>query len=111
VSFRAFADNVVLALEPLETETKSGLALVPDSKGKAYQHRTARVLYSGPGMRFERTGVLRPSEVKAGDRVIVDALCGDPTSLHRTQEFKELFGDRGEFRIVREDEIHAVVEE
>jgi len=110
MSFRAFADNVLLQLEPLETETKSGLALVQDGKARSFGHRTAKVLYSGPGYRFERTGVLCPNETKQGDRVVVDALCGDPTALHRTQQFKEMFGDRGEFRVVRESEILAVLE-
>jgi hypothetical protein len=57
-----------------------------------------------------------PNTVKVGDRVIVDALAGQNYALdlsvprhNKTQEFQELFGDRGEFRIVREEEILGVL--
>ena len=121
--FRAYADNVVLAFEPRDTETKSGIALVHSGKNGAREHRTARVVASGPGYwhRFgtsqRSTRVFIPNEVKQGDRVIVDALAGQDYRMdlsiprhNKDQQFQELFGERGEFRIVREEEILGVLE-
>jgi co-chaperonin GroES (HSP10) len=131
MNFRAYADNVVIELEPAETETASGLALVESTKGAARGHRFARVIKSGPGhwaylgqsrdAQGRWTGDYRqvfvPNEVKEGDRVIVDALAGQNYDMdltvprhNKSQEFQELFGDRGQFRIIREQEILAVFE-
>ena len=129
MTFRPYGDNVVIVLEPLETETASGIALVQGG-ARARDHRTARVIASGPGY-TARIGkqehgtnawswrdIFIPNEVKPGDRVIVDALAGQDYAMDLTvprhnkpQEFGELFGDRGQFRIVREGEILGVVEE
>jgi co-chaperonin GroES (HSP10) len=129
MTFRAYADNVVLAFEPRETETASGLSIVHSGKSGAREHRTAKVVASGPGYwqtmgkvdklgRYEKgfRRVFVPNTVKVGDRVIVDALAGQDYALdlnvprhNKAQEFQELFGDRGEFRIVREEEILAVL--
>lgn len=113
---RAYADNVVIRLEPLPTETASGLAIVRTKTG-AREHRRATVLASGPGFR-DRHGFLVPNEVKPGDVVLVDALAGQDYSLdlsvprhNKSSEFQDLLGERGEFRIVREQEILAVVEQ
>lgn len=110
---RAYADNVILRLDPPVTETKSGLYM-PDTKN---QHRFATVIDSGPGYHTAH-GAFVPNDVRPGDRVIVDRLAGQNYSLdfsiprhNKSTEFGELFGDSGEFRIVREQEIHCVVEE
>ena len=114
---RAYADNVVIRLEPRPTETASGIALVHGARTGARDHRRATVLASGPGFR-DRRGFLVPNEVKPGDVVLVDALAGQDYSLdlsvprhNKSSEFQELLGERGEFRIVREQEILAVLEE
>jgi hypothetical protein len=59
-----------------------------------------------------------PNTVQPGDRVIVDARAGQNYDMDLTTprhnkptEFQELVGERGEFRIVREEEILAVIEE
>jgi co-chaperonin GroES (HSP10) len=121
--FRAYADNVVLAFEPRETQTASGLSVVHSGKNGAREHRTARVVASGPGYwhRFgtsqRSTRVFVENTVKVGDRVIVDALAGQDYRMdlsiprhNKDQQFQELFGERGEFRIVREEEILGVLE-
>ena len=115
MTFRAYADNVVIELEPAQTETASGIALVPGG-ARARDHRTARVIASGPGYRLG-SGAFVPNEVRVGDRVLVDALCGQNYDMdltvprhNKSSEFQELFGDRGHFRIVREQEILAVFE-
>lgn len=113
---KAYADNVIIVLEPLPTETASGIAMVRMNKNTK-ESRTARVVASGPGYTNAR-GVFVPNEVKPGDRVIVDALAGQHYQLdltvprhNKSSEFQELFGERGEFRIVREQEILGIVED
>ena len=128
---RPLQDNVVIALEPRPTETASGIALVPQlAKVKAREHRFARVISSGPGyyrpqkaligarVYTEASSVLVPNETKPGDRVIVDSQAGQNYDFDLTvprtnisSEFQELVGERGEFRIVREQEILGIVYE
>lgn len=128
---RPYADNVIIVLEPLETQTASGLTLVNlrDPKSRARGSRTARVIASGPGYWYSRrkrlgdgvysepTEVFVPNETREGDRVIVDADPGQDYRLDITiprtnvsASFVELLGDKGEFRIVREQEVYAVIE-
>lgn len=121
MTFRCYADNVLLELEPLETETKSGLSIVQHSRSKR-GIRTGIVRDSGPGYWGRPThaapgGVWHPNEVKPGDRVIVDALAGQDYTLdlnaprqNKGAEWQALHGERGDFRMVRHDEIAAVVE-
>jgi hypothetical protein len=153
MTFRAYADNVVLALETPNPQAGSAVVII-DSKPK---HRWATVVASGPGYYSDvyvsdltpirqlaerwaedaalpgdllaqleeaiaaahcRTGsVFVANEVQPGDRVIVDALAGQNYALdlsvprhNKSTQFQELFGERGEFRIVREQEILAVFE-
>lgn len=113
MTMRMYADNVCLVLEPMPTETPSGLAIIQSQASKG--HRTARVLASGPGY-LTRMGALVPNETKPGDRVVIDALAGQNYALdlniprhNKGAEFEELAGDRGEFRIVREEEILAIL--
>lgn len=115
---RCYADNVVLVMEPLPTETASGLAIVHNRSPGARESRTARVLASGPGYHRKCCGGFVPNEVREGDRVIVDALAGQNFAFdlnaprqNKSAEFQELVGDRGEFRIVREEEILGIIEE
>lgn len=112
MSFRAYDDNVVIALEPIEQQTASGLTLI-DSKQK---HRTAIVKAVGPGY-INRGGFRVPMSVKVGDRVLVEPYAGQDYSAdisiprhNKDTRFQELFGERGEFRIVREEEILGVLE-
>jgi co-chaperonin GroES (HSP10) len=124
VSIRAYADNVVLRLEPQQAETKSGLAIVHASGPKARGYRTAVVVAVGPGHHegckhcgCERR-VFVPTAVKVGERVIVDSLAGQNydmdltvTRANKAPEFDSFADERGHFRIVREAEILAVVDD
>ena len=126
MSFRPYADNVLIVLEPEQTEY-NGLFCAPSNKRKGYAHRFAKVLAVGPGHYRNKPigmggraaiGAFIPTEVKEGERVIVDKVAGQDFNLditiprhNKTREFQELFGNKGEFRIIREDEILAVVEE
>jgi hypothetical protein len=153
MTFRPYADNVILALETPNPQAGSAVVII-DSKPK---HRWATVVASGPGYysdiytsdltplrqlaeKWENDGALGgellaelnealaaarvhagrvfvANEVQPGDRVIVDALAGQNYALdlsvprhNKSTQFQELFGERGEFRIVREQEILAVFE-
>lgn len=115
---KAYADNVILALEPLPKETASGLAIVHNRAPGAREHRTARVIASGPGFKRSCCGAFVPNEAKPGDRVIVDAIAGQNYAFdltvprqNKSAEFQEIVGERGEFRIVRHEEILGIIEE
>lgn len=129
---RLLSDNVLICLEPLETATPSGLTLVnlKDPRHGARASRTARVIATGPGYWYSRrqrlsggqfsapTEVFVSNETKPGDRVIVDANPGQDYRLdlnvprtNGTTEFEEMLGEKSEFRVVREQEIYAVLEE
>lgn len=115
---QAYADNVVIVLEPQQTETASGIVMVHTRGPGARESRTARVIASGPGYHRRCCGGFVPNEIKEGDRVIVDAMAGQNFAFdlnaprqNKSAEFQELVGERGEFRIVREEEILAIIEE
>lgn len=117
---RPYADNVLLKVEPLATTTESGLALVHTRAPGAREHRFARVLATGPGYKRPCCGAFIPNTVKPGDRVVVDALCGDKMKWdfdvsaprqNGAPEMDHLLGERGAWRLVREEEILAIVEE
>jgi len=113
MTLRAYADNVVIRLEPLATMTASGLHLPGTQKTKQTGSREATVMAVGPG-HVRPNGVLVPTQVQVGERVIVDALAGQnydmDLSVPRHNKPVEWADSQGEFRIVREDEILCVVE-
>lgn len=122
-------DNVLIELEALPDQTAGGL-FVPDmgkkdSRRKNTAVRWARVLAVGPGHRpgCKACGGQRdsfiPTEVRAGDRVLVDAVAGQDYSADLTAPrhhkkaltFDGVAGYRGELRMVREDECIAIDED
>lgn len=122
---RAYADNVIIVLEPLPTQSAGGLHLPQQASRGARGSRTARVIASGPGHHRQRKGgansttdgAFVPNETKPGDRVLVDAAAGQDYAMditvprhNKSHGFEELFGDRGEFRIIREAEVLGILE-
>jgi co-chaperonin GroES (HSP10) len=111
---RAYADNVVVVLEPLPDQTASGLHLPQNRQERRTGARRARVVAAGPG-HTKPSGVFIPTQVKEGEIVLVDALAGQDYTMDLTvpRHNKAVeWGDaRGQFRIVREDEILGVVEQ
>ena len=118
---RPLQDNVVIKLLPLESQTASGIAMVHMSKG-ARDHRRALVIASGPGYHgppnyLHPEGLFHPNELRPGDTILVDAHAGQDYSLdinaprhNKSIEFLDLVGERGEFRIIREQEALCIVE-
>lgn len=115
---RAYMDNVIVKILPPAETTKSGLIHIPATAGGPNGKQTvfAEVVASGPGwlMRNGR-GPLVPNESRPGDVVVIDALAGQDFSMDlnvpRHNKDAGWASDQGQFRIVREDEIHGVVEE
>lgn len=125
---RMTQDNVLIVFKPLP-KMANGLHL-PDRKVSNREAREATVVAVGPGAwrRINKRAAegmpttdelykFVPTEVKAGDTVFVDAVAGQDYRLdldvprhNKGAQFEELCGEGGEFRIVREDEIHFVVE-
>lgn len=112
---RAYMDNVILKLDPLEKQTDSGIVIQDQTSLSG--HRMATVVASGPGYHTPKD-VFIPNESRPGDRVLIHKLAGQNYELdftvprhNKSQEFQELLGESGEFRIVREQEILAFVDE
>lgn len=113
---RPIQDNVVIRLLPRPEKTASGIHTPHLNNPRVHEHREAVVIASGPGY-TSRTGKLIPNTVKEGDHVLVEAKAGDVyhgalsvPRFNRASEFEEVDGMRGELRIIREQEIIALVE-
>ncbi len=107
-------DNVLLVLEPdVPQVTASGVVTVQlQASSKAYANRTGRVLAVGPGHEDKR-GRFQPTSVQPGERVVIHCTAGDRYEYTKRQDFAEMYGltgDNLEFRMVREEEILAVIE-
>ena len=95
MNIRPLHDRVVVKrIEPQE-EVRGGI-IIPDTAKEKPQE--AEVIAVGPGKTGD-DGKRQPMDVKAGDRVLIGKYSGSEIKI----------GD-GEFVIVREDEILAVVE-
>lgn len=109
---RAYADNVIIRLEPLAKMSAGGLHLPDTQKTRNTGTREATVLAVGPG-HYEGSRFI-PTQVKAEQRVLVDALAGQnydfDLTVPRHNKPAGWADEHGEFRIVREQEILAVIE-
>jgi co-chaperonin GroES (HSP10) len=116
------SDNVLVLLEPKPKETASGIQLVHMKGPGAREHRTAKVIAVGPGHHpgCKSCGGLKsafiPTTLKPGDRIVVDAQCGDKWAFdvsavrqNEGAEFGELSGERGDYRVIREAEALCLV--
>lgn len=116
MNFRCTQDNVLIVFEPEATISAGGIHM-PGTKKTARHSRKARVVASGPGY-YTSLNKFIPNETRRGDLVCVDSLAGQDYSLdltvprhNKSADFQELCGVKGEFRVVREQEIHFVIEE
>lgn len=121
---RMLQDNVLIVLEPKEAMSKGGIHIPQTVGAGARDHRVARVLSVGPGHWTgcrhcgTRKTTFVPTELVAGDRVIVEAQAGQDYRFdvsvprhNKSAEFQDICGTSGEFRICREAEILCVIGE
>lgn len=118
MNVRMYADNVMVELEPLERVSAGGIHLPDQTYRTARGSRYGRVIASGPGHHRQRKagaqgtqdGVFVANETRPGDRVVLDAQAGDAYTgelsvpRHNTSQ---IFGN---VRVVRESEIHAILD-
>ena len=95
MNFKPIRDRIVIKMSEAETVTKTGL-VIPDAA--AEKPSQGQVLAAGAG-RITEDGTTIPMEVKAGDRVLF--------SKHAGQTVKV---DGEEYRIMREDDVMAIVQ-
>ncbi len=126
---RPTADNVVLRLLPGDAVSKGGIHIPQQAqKGRRLELVKAEVMAVGPGhyrqvkrklgdRTYTVDGPFVPTELKVGDVVLIDPLAGHDYQLdvsiprhNKPEKFDQLGDERGEFRIVREEECQGVVE-
>jgi co-chaperonin GroES (HSP10) len=108
---RILQDHVILRFPDLPKTSAGGISL----EAKQFYERTTRdatVVAVGPGTWVRRRNqetrkvryVFQPTELRPGDRVLVDA-------MHtQTGLLSEWDGERGDFRRVRESDVAAVLD-
>jgi chaperonin GroES len=95
MNLKPIHDRIVIRLVEAETQTKSGIFIPDVAVEKPSQ---GNVMAAGPG-RTTQDGILIPSEVKVGDRV----LFGKHAAISIKIEGEE-------YHILREDDVMAIVE-
>ena len=113
MNVQPYQDNVLIQFQPRPTLTASGLHIPQTVTESRVGTREAKVLAVGPG-HTTCQGKFVPTEVKAGETVLVDALAGQDYSMDlnapRHNKATEWDAEGGPLRMVREDEILCVVE-
>jgi chaperonin GroES len=95
MQLKPIRDRVVIRLVEAETATKSGI-IIPDAAVEKPDQ--GEILATGEG-RITEDGVVIPLEVKTGDRVLFSKNAGQAVKV-----------DGNEYRILKEDDIMAIVE-
>ena len=95
MNLKPIHDRIVIRLVEAETQTKSGI-FIPDAAVE--KPSQGDVIAAGPG-RTTEDGVLVPSQVKTGDRVLSGKHAATPIKV-----------DGEELHILREDDVMAIVE-
>lgn len=93
---RPIADRVVLKMDKLLEETKSGIVLQRTGAVNEKPSK-ATVVFIGPGRTLEN-GVIKPMDVVVGDRVYVPKYGGDEVNVLGTT-----------YRVISNDDIIAVL--
>lgn len=112
---RAVQDNVIVRFLPEPEQTSGGLFIPQTAKANRRGVKRAEVLAVGPGYyRDSGHGRFIPTTLKVGEVVLVDALAGQDYCLDintpRHNKGVEWADNQGNFRVVREDEVLAVIE-
>jgi co-chaperonin GroES (HSP10) len=113
---RATQDNVIVRIVPEPDQTKSGLFLPQNRQAITNGTKRAEVIAVGPGYyRDSGHGRFIPTTLKPGQIILVDVHAGQDyrfdISVPRHNKKVEWGDKHGEFRIIREEEALALVEE
>ena len=93
---KPISDRVVVKRDAVQTKTLGGLILPTEATEKPY---SGTVIAVGEGRHSSKTGVLIPTQVKEGDKVLFSKFGGQEVTV------------KGEdYLILREEEIFAVVQ-
>ena len=95
MNFKPIRDRIIIRLLEAETATKSGIIIPDAAQEKPSQ---GEVVAAGPG-RVTEDGVLIPTEVKTGDRVLFGKYAGTAVKI-----------EDQEYHILKEDDVIAIVE-
>ena len=95
MNLKPIHDRIVIQLVEAETQTKAGIFIPDVAVEKPSQ---GDVVAAGPG-RTTQDGILIPSEVKVGDRVLFGKHAATPIKI-----------EGEEYHILREDDVMAIVE-
>jgi chaperonin GroES len=95
MNLKPIHDRIVIQLVEAETQTKAGIFIPDVAVEKPSQ---GNVVAAGPG-RTTQDGILIPSEVKVGDRVLFGKHAATPIKI-----------EGEEYHILREDDVMAIVE-
>lgn len=114
ILFKAYKDNVVLVPEKHARQTEGGLYIPDTAQGTEYGRRiiACRVIDAGEGGVGE-DGVFYPVEVEVGERVLVEHDAGELIIIGEDIPAKLApgFEPGTELRVVRHEEIVAVIED
>jgi chaperonin GroES len=92
-----FANRVLIRRAETVTKTKGGI-LLPEQQQQETQY--GEVLATGPGLQFTN-GTVRPTNVKAGQTVLLPTYAGVKLKL----------ADANEYWVYRDDDILGILEE
>ena len=109
---RPIQDNVWLELlEEKEPTTKGGIILPQTRDREPTDLVRALVIATGPGYRLRNgTGPLVPNQVKPGDVVLIGRLAGEDYAFDVSKPRQNRAAEFKNYRMVRHDEIAALVE-
>ena len=92
---RPLHDRVIIEAAPAEEVSKGGIVIPATAQEKQSE---GKVIAVGKGA-ILADGTVRPLDVQVGDRVLYGKYAGDEVTI-----------DGAKYRMLREDEIHAVIE-
>jgi co-chaperonin GroES (HSP10) len=122
-SIRAYDDNVIVRILPDQNKTEGGLFIPDQATYDPTAACQAVVIASGPGYRRPRKvgangvaaiGPFIPNQTRPGDIVLITRDAGQNFDMDLTcprhNKAASWADDRGEFRILREEEILGILE-
>lgn len=105
-NIRPLHDQILVRRDPEDTVTKGGILIPEVANNPKLPRGRGVVLAVGPGRKHPKTGARVPIDVKIGDRVVFNKLCGD--KVRDDLGMQEVTAD---LVLVDEGEIIAILED